>query len=192
MTDTVPPDSPRRWIESQPVWPQISASGVLEELTGFDPAVAGSWPVGLARPDADIDVICHARALEVLAQRCRQAFGDRSNFSEEMAPLEPPAYLCRFTIRTLRFEVFGQELPVERQNAYRHMVVERRLLHLAGPSLKEQVMRAKDSGLTTEEAFARVMSLNGDPYLALLLLELLDDKKLRRLIQCRRRLLASE
>lgn len=192
MTDAAPPDNPRRWIESQRSWPLIAASGVLEDLAAFDPVVAGSWPIGLARPHADVDVICHARALDLLARRCRQAFGDRPDFSEERAPLDPPAYLCRFAFRTLRFEVFGQDLPVDRQNAYRHMVVERRVLDLAGPSLKEAVMDAKASGLTTEEAFARVLGLDGDPYLAVLLLESLDDAALRRLLQGRRRNLASE
>ena len=47
------------------------------------------------------------------------------------------------------------------------MVIEGRLLDLAGESFRHNVIELEQSGLKTEPAFARLLGLNGDPYEAL-------------------------
>ena len=76
----------------------------------------------------------------------------------------------------------GQACPVSQQRAYRHMVVEARLLELGGEPLQSAIIALKRSGLKTEPAFARCLGIHGDPYLALLALEALDDEALLRLL----------
>lgn len=78
-------------------------------------------------------------------------------------------------------ELFCQKTATDHQWGVRHFRVEARLLAL-GPHLKEAVMRLKREGLKTEPAFAKVLSLPGDPYVALLELETLDNAQLQEVI----------
>ncbi len=175
---------PRRWVRTCPdVWAAVEAAGLLDALAAFDPVVAGSWPLAVALPGADVDILCHAPDLERFAAHCRGAFGGRGGSTQWRRAGPPPAVVCRFQFQGRLFEVFGQDLAVERQNAYRHMVVEGRLLGLYGLALREEVLRLKADGFGTEAAFARALGLAGDPYAMLLDLEGLSDTALKR--RCR-------
>lgn len=83
--------------------------------------------------------------------------------------------MVSFEVEGLAVEVFGQALPTACQNAYRHMVIEARLLALGGAALRQQVLARKASGVKTEPAFAQMMGIAGDPYYALLALEACGD-----------------
>lgn len=63
----------------------------------------------------------------------------------------------------------------------RHFYIERRLLTLE-PRLRAIVTDLKRTGVKTEPAFAQVLALKGDPYEALLPLELISDLELRALL----------
>lgn len=78
-------------------------------------------------------------------------------------------------------ELFCQKVATDHQWGVRHFRVQARLLAL-GPHLKDAVMQLKREGLKTEPAFAQVLSLSGDPYVALLDLEPLDDAQLQEII----------
>ena len=77
----------------------------------------------------------------------------------------------RFRFEGMVFEVFGQPVPVRRQNGYRHMVVEEMLLRRKGEEFRHRIVARKRAGEKTELAFAAELSLEGDPYEALLELE---------------------
>jgi hypothetical protein len=64
---------------------------------------------------------------------------------------------------------------VSEQNGWRHFLAERRLLKLGGATLRAAVMNERARGAKTEPAFAAVLKLTGDPYLAVLDLEPCDD-----------------
>jgi hypothetical protein len=51
-----------------------------------------------------------------------------------------------------------------------------------GPHLKDAVMRLNWEVLKTEPAFAKVLSMHGNPYMAFLELEHLDNAKLQEVI----------
>jgi hypothetical protein len=76
-------------------------------------------------------------------------------------------------------QVFGQPRPVIEQNAYRHMVVEGRLLAIGGEKARQEIQRLKRNGLKTEPAFARYFNLQGDPYEVLLQLSRLNESELK-------------
>ncbi|HRF37192.1 MAG TPA: DUF4269 domain-containing protein, partial [Saprospiraceae bacterium] len=57
------------------------------------------------------------------------------------------------------------------QNAYRHLLIEARLLEERGPEFRQQIIELKQQGVKTEPAFARLLGLEGDAYEALLRLE---------------------
>ncbi len=64
------------------------------------------------------------------------------------------------------------------QNAYKHMVVEDRILKRLGPVFRDNVRKLKSSGVKTEPAFARLLGLEGDPYQRLLDMHDWDEEKL--------------
>ena len=74
-------------------------------------------------------------------------------------------------------------MPVEEQNAYRHLNVMSRLSVLGGKEFKYTVRELKQEGLKTEPALAKLLGLRGDPYQAILELEEFDDFELEELIE---------
>ena len=69
-----------------------------------------------------------------------------------------------------------------RQGAYRHMVIQARLLEAGGEAFRGEIVALRRAGLKTEPAFARRLAIAGDPYVALLALEHMDDDGLRKLL----------
>jgi hypothetical protein len=100
----------------------------------------------------------------------------------ERRALDPDAVVGSMVVDDVEVEVFGQALPVHAQAGFRHMVVEGRLLVLGGARLADRVRAAKRGGLKTEPAFAAVLGLDGDPYRAVLDLEVLSSDQLRALL----------
>ena len=86
--------------------------------------------------------------------------------------------VARFAFNEFQIEIFGQAFPIEEQRAYRHMIIEARLLDLFGDRARTNIRKIKLSGLKTEPAFGRHFRLVGDPYKALLELEDLSDNDL--------------
>ncbi|MGG4442814.1 DUF4269 domain-containing protein [Brevibacillus fortis] len=82
------------------------------------------------------------------------------------------------------FELFAQPVAVEKQNAYRHMDMEARLLAIGGQEAYQQIRILKQSGIKTEPAFAEYFHIPGDdPYEALFQLEPLTEQELRQKVQ---------
>lgn len=54
------------------------------------------------------------------------------------------------------------------ENAYRHMVVEHYILQHCREDFRKRIIGLKESGIKTEPAFAHLLGLGPDPYVALL------------------------
>lgn len=167
--------------------PQRRAFAVLRRhallgyLRAFDPVLVGTFPLDLTVPGSDLDIICEVSDWAAF----RQALGGFAAFpgyAVRPAGTCPPAVVAAFEVDGLAVEVFGQALPTARQNGYRHLVVEARLLVLGGAALRQRVLALKASGVKTEPAFAQVLGLPGDPYQALLELEACDEDALVALV----------
>ncbi|SFD93373.1 DUF4269 domain-containing protein [Roseivivax sediminis] len=155
---------------------------ILTRLAEFTPVVIGTPPLGLATEQSDIDIACTAPNFDRFSAVVRRAFGRMEAFSiRHVSHLSEPATVASFKAMGWEIELFCQRLATEYQWGVRHFRVEARLLAL-GPHLQESVRRLKRDGLKTEPAFARALSLQGDPYVAMLELELLDDARLRDII----------
>lgn len=61
------------------------------------------------------------------------------------------------------------------QGAFRHLVAEFALLQRYGDDLRKRIRALKVGGMKTEPAFAHALGLDGDPYVALLDLDLDPD-----------------
>ncbi len=161
----------------------IRKSRVLEVLAGFDPHIAGTPPLGLDLPTSDIDILCHCSDAAALAGTLWDIFCDADGFSIRQWVGEGRAVVAGFEMHGWPFEIFGQAVAVAEQDGWRHFLVERRLLAMGGEGLRSAIMRARHSGAKTEPAFAVVLGLAGDPYRALLDLEILPDDALATVVE---------
>lgn len=163
---------------------QRRAHGVLtrhrlfDRLAGFDAGLAGTFPLDIAVPGSDLDLLVHAPDPAALAPHLDREFGRESGYARRLVrTTDGPALVAGFCLDGLPVEIFVQALPVHRQMAWRHMLVEARLLSVH-PSLRAQIRALKAAGMKTEPAFCQLLGLEGDAYAAILTLESVDDSML--------------
>ena len=160
------------------VYANLRESRVLEILRDSDPVLVSTVCVDLDTPSSDLDVICEARDLDAFSIFLSSAFGNFRGFSIRRSDGSPPAIVAQFFHDSWEYEIFGQNLPVERQNAFRHLAQIERVLGLGGPAWREAIRTLKLCGLKTEPALARCLGMEGDPYEGVLSLERLSDEEL--------------
>jgi hypothetical protein len=155
---------------------------IMRHLAEFTPVAIGTPPLGLATDASDIDVACTSPDFDRFAAVVLPAFHRMEAFAiRHVDHLAAPAAVASFKAMGWEIELFCQKIATDHQWGVRHFRVQARLLAL-GPHLKEAVMRLKREGLKTEPAFAKVLLLSGDPYVALLELESLGDAQLLEVI----------
>lgn len=150
----------------------LQRSQILKNYRAHQPLVAGTFPLGIATADSDLDILMQAQDLEALAARLQQDFSVQPRFKSQSTVVETVSTLIvNFEFEGVPFEIFAQDRPVVTQRAYRHLLIEERLLKYGGHVLHERVQRLRAQGLKTEPAFAAALHLEGDPYAALLALQ---------------------
>lgn len=163
----------------------IKRVGVLAALARFDPHVAGTPPLGLDVPNSDIDILCHAVDPHDFVAAIWTSFSSYEDFAVRQWRHNDQSIVATFRKEGWFFELFGHVLPVEKQQGWRHFLVERRLLAIGGEGFRAEIMRLRLNGMKTEPAFAAVLNLKGDPYQVLLDIDSLDDYQLRNLLKAR-------
>ncbi|MBY0218532.1 DUF4269 domain-containing protein [Paenibacillus illinoisensis] len=148
-------------------------SGLFSILEAYTPYPAGTVPIDIDIPGSDLDILCEASDLNAFEMAVTQHFSGMKHFSCErgtgLGMDIISAYMtCSFQIKDWPLEIYAQSLPVNKQNAYLHMLVEWELLQLWGAEGHDEIRRLKWGGLKTEPAFAAVLGLQGDPYEELL------------------------
>lgn len=161
---------------------------LFTKLAPFSPVLTGTFPLRLQVENSDLDVICEVHDFNLFQSTLTAEFGAKPDFVLRQVEISGlPTIIATFTVQDLPIEIFGQAVPVKRQNAYRHMVIEARLLALAhksfqwseGNQARSAIQQLKHNGLKTEPAFARYFGLPCiNPYEELLLLEDLSDEQL--------------
>lgn len=164
-------------------WSALRLLGLPERLNSFDPVLTGTFPLALEIPGSDLDLICEVHDLDRFAAEVKRLFSSMTDFEFHISLHQSlPSAVCNFVAGDgsgLPVQLFGQPCPTERQHAYRHMVMEARLLDLGGPAAAAAIRAMKLAGAKTEPAFAAYFGLTGDPYQALLDLEGLSASELR-------------
>jgi len=156
--------------------------GIIRALAEFDPHLAGTQPLGIDLPTSDLDILCYAAEPGAFAVALWAAFSGETEFSLRQWIGADQPVIASFVAHGWPFQVFGQKKPVKEQNGWRHFIAERRLLRLGGPTFRAAIMRERFRGAKTEPAFATVLRLEGDPYLAMLDLEGCDKDRLNNLL----------
>ena len=154
---------------------------LLPRLSIYNPVLVGTFPLDLTVPGSDLDIICEVLDWATFRQALA-GFAAFPGYAVRPAATAEPALVASFEVEGLAVEVFGQGLPTARQNGYRHLVVEARLLAAGGAALRQRVLALKAKGVKTEPAFAQVLGLAGDPYQVLLALETCDEAVLATLV----------
>ncbi|MGB2760068.1 MAG: DUF4269 domain-containing protein [Maribacter stanieri] len=148
---------------------EIKKHRIFEKLEKYNPILTGTIPIGIDIPESDLDIICECENHSEFSKHLLQEFSDNKDFkiySTEQNGIE--ATIAEFKTDKFLFEIFGQNIPTEEQNAYRHMIIESRILKEKGIDFKEKIIKLKSSGIKTEPAFAKLLELNGNPYVELL------------------------
>lgn len=160
----------------------LESLGLPDRLSAFDARVVGTWPLGIALPSSDIDIVAFAPRQEEFADALRAAFGGQEGFTVRERLGKPASLVASFWQGGFEWEIFGQDCPVEQQYGWRHFVAERRLLELGGLPMRRAVMFKRGLGLKTEPAFAAALGLAGDPYAVMAALCDVPDQTLRNMI----------
>ncbi len=148
------------------------APEVWEPLAAYRPVLAGTIPIGIDLPESDLDILCEVTDFDAFAQHMTQLWAHLPDFYLNRKSIRQiPCIIIRFTYQEEAIELFGQAIPVQQQYAYRHMMIEHRLLHLLGTTFRQKIMQLRYNQWKTEPAFAHLLGLEGDPYEALLTLE---------------------
>ncbi len=165
------------------VFQAIQRSGVLRDLHPRDPLIVGTFPLGIAVEDSDVDILIFADDFSGLARKLEELYGSRPAYSlDEHSVGGEPSMICRFSFEGVAFEIFAQgRAPVD-QVAFRHYLAEERLLKHGGEALRKRVMKVRAGGSKTEAAFVQVLNLSGDPYQRMLKIQLLGNKELHDLV----------
>ncbi len=149
----------------------LTANLILEKLNRFAPILVGTIPINIDIKNSDLDIICYIENKEEFLNTLQIHFQNEKGFviakSERFNSIK-----ANFFIQDFEIEIFGQDIPTQQQNAYRHMLIEHKLLMEKGEDFRLQVIELKKQGLKTEPAFAKLLGLQGEAYEELLMLEL--------------------
>ncbi|WP_125722541.1 DUF4269 domain-containing protein [Flavobacterium ustbae] len=142
---------------------------VLENLADFDPILVGTIPINIDIEDSDLDIVCYWENKLDFIEKTKKLFGKENRFTirEELINNQE-SIIANFFIDTFEIEIFGQNIPTELQNGYRHMVIEHQILSSRGENFRLQIISLKEKGLKTEPAFGLLLGLNGNVYEELL------------------------
>jgi hypothetical protein len=157
----------------QKAYAALMDNRIMEILAPFDPILVGTIPIGIDVAGSDLDIICQWKKVPVFLQHIRKSFSERSNFQMVVEKWgRSYVVIANFTEGGIPIEIFAQSRPAHLQNGYRHMVIEHQILEKMGSLFRERIIELKQQGVKTEPAFAQVLGLRGDPYKALLKVDL--------------------
>jgi hypothetical protein len=149
---------------------------VFDVLHEFDPILVSTVCLDIDVPSSDLDIICEVRDADRFEVVVTERFGQFRGFRVNRSETDPTAIVCQLFTDAFEIELFGQPVPTEQQNAYRHLVQINRVISLGGPKAREAVRALKSGGIKTEPAVAQLLQLEGDPYRAVLNLERESDE----------------
>lgn len=147
----------------------IEKHSLFSILKEYDPLLAGTVPIGIDIETSDLDILCCWKKRESFLEDLIEHFSVQPNFRLRAVNIRGrDSIIVNFKLEEFEIEIFGQDLPTREQDAFRHMLVEHKLLLDRGDEFRQEIIRLKREGMKTEPAFAKVLKLDGDAYEALL------------------------
>lgn len=148
----------------------LTDNRVLEKLTPYHPILVGTIPINIDIENSDLDIICEVSDKNEFIDKLNVLFGSEKDFTIHENP-KFNSTKANLIIDGFEIEIFGQNTPTTQQNAYRHMLIEHKLLLAKGEKFRQDIIDLKNKGYKTEPAFAKLLGFEGNPYEELLKLE---------------------
>lgn len=148
---------------------ELSDLKIFLVLQEFQPVLTGTIPLDIAIASSDLDISCAIKNHDEFKQKLFEYYKEQLQFScRTTSRFGETASICSFKGQNFEIEIFGQNLRVAEQNAYRHMIIEHKILQENDEKFRRDIIKLKERGLKTEPAFAKLLGLEGNPYQALL------------------------
>ena len=142
---------------------------IFNKLADYQPLLAGTIPLDIAIASSDLDIICRCKNHIEFTEKLQKCYGQEPSFTIKLKELNGiSTTIAKFEGQKFKIEIVGQNIPSEKQQAFRHVLVEHHILEQKGTRFKQQIIALKKAGIKTEPAFAALLGLTGDPYKALL------------------------
>ncbi|WP_316739812.1 DUF4269 domain-containing protein [Pedobacter aquatilis] len=148
----------------------LTANSILNKLANYTPILTGTIPINIDIETSDLDIICYVKYKTEFIETLTHNFQNEKGFYISQN-LKLNSVKANFFIGDFEFEIFGQDIPTQEQNAFRHMLIEHKLLEEKGEGFRQQVIELKKQGYKTEPAFAKLLGLQGNAYEELLKLK---------------------
>ncbi|MBK6265103.1 DUF4269 domain-containing protein [Marivirga sp. S37H4] len=150
----------------------LTENEILANLQEFGPLLVGTIPINIDIENSDLDIICYYRNSNEFTEKIKERFHVYKDFKiNESDHHEFNAVIAKFRIDDFEIELFGQNIPTRQQYAFRHMMIEYKLLCERGETFRQKIVDLKLQGYKTEVAFGVMLCLTGNPYLELLKFE---------------------
>ncbi|RAU82294.1 DUF4269 domain-containing protein [Pontibacter arcticus] len=152
---------------------ELTQLSIFEDLQAYRPILTGTIPIGIDLPESDLDIICECSNHQEFTKTLTSLYSDKDKFEIRTNTWNNiVSTVATFRSGEFEVEIFGQDCPTNNQNAYRHMLVEHKVLNLKDDKFRTEIIRLKQEGLKTEPAFAKLLGLVGNPYVELLKFEI--------------------
>jgi hypothetical protein len=148
----------------------LTDNEIIEKLAPYYPILVGTIPINIEIENSDLDIICKVSDKNEFIDKLNVLFGSEKDFTIHESP-KFGAIKANLIIDGFEIEIFGQNTPTTQQNAYRHMLIEHKLLLAKGEKFRQDIIDLKNQGYKTEPAFAKLLKLKGDAYQELLKLQ---------------------
>lgn len=165
-------------IKQQQCYRILIEHKILEKLRSFNPIIIGTIPIEIDTEESDIDIACQSDNLLSFRESIQKQFSSYPFFSEN---LQDNSYSASFYVENIPVEIYTERVPVKEQNGYKHMVIENRILNMAGKIFKNNIVELKKKGYKTEPAFGKLLNMK-NAYTELLLLDRLNDSELEKVL----------
>lgn len=152
---------------------------IFNTLKDFSPILVGTIPINIDIGSSDLDIICEVYSFEEFQEVIEINYSMYNKFHINSYVNNEKILTIGFYVDNMEIEIYAQSLETYKQNGYRHMIVEDRILKLGGERAREEIIKLKKEGLKTEPAFARYLGIEGNPYDELLKLEKYKDKEIK-------------
>ncbi|MCY1660867.1 DUF4269 domain-containing protein [Chryseobacterium sp. SL1] len=136
---------------------------IFEKLKDYSPILAGTIPIEIDIEDSDLDIICEAKDFTEFEKSLSEMFSEFDLKIEKITVNNEQATVLNFKLEEFSIEIFGQNRPATKKNAYLHMIAEYKILQEKGNDFKQKIIKLKKQGIKTEPAFGILLNLE-NPY----------------------------